>query len=444
METNDEKGLKNMKKAVTYSVLSAFLLLAGCGGGNTGETKGKEGEAAKETKPVEKATEPVTLYMYDVQVFTDDDFKRLITDPVKKKYPHITVERLNKQNNAIDNVIATKQQLDLVTLWHGGMPAQNLLDYLEDMTPLIQTHKFDLNRFDPKALDAVRKVSNGGLFGIPYNVNFNALYYNKDIFDKFGVAYPKDGMTWDETIELAKKLTRNEGGVQYKGLDPDGHVRMMFPLSLNLVDPKTSTANINANDLLKRVFEMGKAINDIPGNAQQGSFLNVFPKDRTIAMLATSNFTSFFRDALGLNWDMAQYPSYKDRPNVYGMYDLHVMAVPKTSKHKDDAFKVVEVLMSDDVQMESVKVTGRVSPLKDQKLKDNFGADQAGLKGKNIQAIFKSKPADAPEFSRFYTDANAVVLAEYKELLAGKKDVNSALRDAEEKINQAIKAKLGK
>ncbi|WP_158301943.1 ABC transporter substrate-binding protein [Paenibacillus mesophilus] len=435
--------METMKKTVAYSVVSAFLLLAGCSGASTG-TKSPEGGAAQTTKPAEKAPEPVTLKMYDTQVFTDDDFKRLITDPVKKKYPHITVERLTKQNNAMDNVIATKQQLDLVTVWHGGIPAENMLDYMEDMTPLIQSNKFDLNRFDPKALDAVRKVSKGGLFAIPYNVNFNALYYNKDIFDKFGVAYPKDGMTWDETIDLAKKLTRNEGGVQYKGLDPDGHVRMMFPLSLNLVDPKSETANFNANDLLRRVFEMGKTINDIPGNAQQGAFLTVFPKDRTIAMLATSNFTSFFRDAPGLNWDMAQYPSYKDRPNTYGMYDLHVIAVPKTSKYKEEAFKVIEVLMSDEVQMESVRVTGRVSPLKDQKFKDNFGADQAGLKGKNTQAIFKSKPADAPEFSRFYRDANAIVLNEYKEFLAGKKDVNSALRDAEEKVNQAIKAKQGK
>lgn len=434
-----------MKKAVSFMLMSTVMLLASCSGKAPEAGKATAGDPVKDVKSaVEKAPDPVTLKMYDVQVFTDDDFKRLIEEPVKKKYPHITIERLNKQNNPIDNVIATKQQLDLVTLWHGGMPAQNLLDYLEDMTPQLQKYKFDLSRFDPKALDAVRKVSNGGLFGIPYNVNFNALYYNKDIFDKFGVGYPKDGMTWEETIELGKKLTRNEGGVQYKGLDPDGHVRMMFPLSLNLVDPKTNTANINDNDSLKRVFEMGKAINDIPGNQQQGSFLNVFPKDRTIAMLATSNFTSFFRDAPNLNWDMAQYPSYKERPNVYGMYDLHVMAVPKTSKYKDDAFKVIEVLMSDEVQLQSVKVTGRVSPLKDQKYKDNFGADQAGLKGKNIQAIFKSKPADAPEFSRFYSDANAIVLSEYKEVLAGTKDVNTALRGAEEKINQAIKAKLGK
>ncbi|MBD2862984.1 ABC transporter substrate-binding protein [Paenibacillus oceani] len=432
-----------IKKAITVS-LGAMLVLTGCGAGGQGGAKSTDTPQPEASKPVEKAPDPVTLKMYDVQQFTDDDFNRLIVEPVKKKYPHITVERMAKANNPIDNVIATKQQFDLATLWHGGLPSQNLLDYLEDMTALIQKNKFDLGRFDPNALDAVRKVSNGGLFGIPYNVNFNALYYNKDIFDKFGVGYPKDGMTWDETIELAKKLTRSEGGVQYKGLDPDGHVRMMFPLSLNLVDPKTNTANINANDQLKRVFEMGKTIHDIPGNEQQGSFLNVFPKDKTIAMLATSNFTSFFRDVPNLNWDIAQYPSYKERPNVYGMYDLHVMAVPKTSKLKDDAFKVIEVLMSDEVQLDSVKVTGRVSPLKDQKFKDNYGVDQPGLKGKNVKAIFKSKPAEAPEFSRFYSDANAVVTAEYKDYLAGKKDVNSALRDAEEKINQAIKTKLGK
>ena len=39
------------------------------------------------------------------------------------------------------------------------------------------------------------------------------LFYNKDVFDKYGVAYPTDDWTWDDAIEAAKKLTvKNEDG----------------------------------------------------------------------------------------------------------------------------------------------------------------------------------------------------------------------------------------
>lgn len=41
--------------------------------------------------------------------------------------------------------------------------------------------------------------------------NTMSLYYNKDLFDKFGVSYPKDGMTWDEVLELNRQLDKNGG-----------------------------------------------------------------------------------------------------------------------------------------------------------------------------------------------------------------------------------------
>lgn len=39
------------------------------------------------------------------------------------------------------------------------------------------------------------------------------LFYNKDVFDKYGVEYPTADWTWDDAIEAAKKLTvKNEDG----------------------------------------------------------------------------------------------------------------------------------------------------------------------------------------------------------------------------------------
>lgn len=73
------------------------------------------------------------------------------------------------------------------------------------MKDLIKRHNIDLSRFEPSIISALEKMSGGGLYGLPLYNDRMALYYNKDIFDKFGVPYPKDGMTWDEVIELSIK-----------------------------------------------------------------------------------------------------------------------------------------------------------------------------------------------------------------------------------------------
>jgi multiple sugar transport system substrate-binding protein len=58
------------------------------------------------------------------------------------------------------------------------------------------------------------------LYALPFSMNYGMTIYNKDIFDKFGIPYPKDMMTWNEMLDLGKKLTKLEQGVQYVGIDP--------------------------------------------------------------------------------------------------------------------------------------------------------------------------------------------------------------------------------
>jgi multiple sugar transport system substrate-binding protein len=39
-----------------------------------------------------------------------------------------------------------------------------------------------------------------------------AIYYNKDVFDKYGVPYPKDDWTYDDFLKTAQALTKEENG----------------------------------------------------------------------------------------------------------------------------------------------------------------------------------------------------------------------------------------
>ncbi|CAG7654820.1 ABC transporter substrate-binding protein [Paenibacillus allorhizosphaerae] len=420
---------------ICASGMLGTLFLAGCG--NEATTTG-EPEKVKE-----KPLEPVTLKFYQSGAYlSDQDFKDLLAEPVKKKYPHITVENVLTKND-LPQLVAAGEPADFFITWNGGLSYYKDLNAYFDLSPLAKQHNFDLNRFDPGTLNAIKAVSDKGeLYALPYAINLNALYYNKDIFDKFGVSYPKDGMTWENAIELAKLVSRTDGGNKYRGLEIDSWQRVAFPLSLVPVDAKTNKATVN-NEQFKRAFETAKQMFSVPGNDyinSSSAAWDRFIKDKNVAMTATVNLFLRFKDTPDLKWDVAQFPSYSDKPNTYGMYDLHVMIPLKSSKSRDDQMRVMEVLFSDEVQTALVRKTARVSPMKDPKYAENFGADVAVMKGKNVAGIFKSKPAPAPEFSIHYTKAASLVTGEYDKYLKGGQDVNTALRIAEEKITQYIES----
>ncbi len=49
----------------------------------------------------------------------------------------------------------------------------------------------------------------GKHYGIPFATNCTALFYNKDMFDAAGIAYPDENTTWDKFREMAKTLTKD-------------------------------------------------------------------------------------------------------------------------------------------------------------------------------------------------------------------------------------------
>ncbi|MBI2252292.1 MAG: extracellular solute-binding protein [Armatimonadetes bacterium] len=64
----------------------------------------------------------------------------------------------------------------------------------------------ELNDIFPVFLDA--NTFNEKLWTIPFNKSIYVLFYNKDLFSKFNFQVPK---TWDELLNIAKKLTFKKG-----------------------------------------------------------------------------------------------------------------------------------------------------------------------------------------------------------------------------------------
>lgn len=81
----------------------------------------------------------------------------------------------------------------------------------EPLTQAIESQKFDTAQF-PSALVKAYTVDSK-LYAIPKDFDTNAVWYNKELFDAAGVAYPKAGWTWDDMTATAKKLTNKDKGV---------------------------------------------------------------------------------------------------------------------------------------------------------------------------------------------------------------------------------------
>lgn len=49
---------------------------------------------------------------------------------------------------------------------------------------------------------------NGHVYYLPAEISMQVVFYNKALFDKAGVAYPKPGWTWADYVAIAKKLNK--------------------------------------------------------------------------------------------------------------------------------------------------------------------------------------------------------------------------------------------
>ncbi|RKN83905.1 ABC transporter substrate-binding protein [Paenibacillus ginsengarvi] len=429
----------NQKAIIAAGAMA--LLLTACGGG----TKEPEGSAAKgEEAPSNK---PVTLYMLqDGATISDEEFANFIAAPVKAKYPHITVEMVRNKNgnNGLSELISSGSFPDLMFITMLQIKAHRDLGTTENLDPYIKKSGMNLAQFDPGAMQTSRAFGGGeSVYAIPFSLNFLATFYNKDLFDRFGVSYPKEGMTWQDIIQLSAKFARNENGAEYRGLFVPSFAEMGMQLSLGRVDPATNKATIN-NDGWKKAAEVIKNINAIPGN--KGATLDHFLKNQTLAMVASYDARFAALEKLQgtpeqFNWDVTQFPSYPDRPNTSLQSTGHFLSVSALGKNKNEAFQVIELLTGEPIQSLMTE-SGRFTALSNETIKNKYGAKMKSMQGKNIKAVFKSSFAPPYQPTSYDALTNTPLNDAAKNFLDNGMDINTALRQAEEASNKAIEAEI--
>ncbi|CAG7600298.1 hypothetical protein PAESOLCIP111_00383 [Paenibacillus solanacearum] len=430
----------NPTKATFLLLLAASI--AGCSSSSSGPAPGAA--AGAETN-MEVKQEPVTLKFFLKSSLSDVDL--YVNNFVKKKFPHVTLEVMKTgKGQTIQDLIATGQMPDII--WEGLSNIQQITKYdvPMDLTELIKKHKLDLNIYSPNVVNAIKAYApKDEIYFLPFNEFILALHYNPDIFDKFGVPYPKNNPTWEEVIEIGRKLTRTEGNTHYRGLKLPIINRFTSQMNLSYVNPATGKSNFQS-DSWRRFFEFYKQAMDVPNQEPIKSASGAkdeFMNKRTLAMfpdhIQLQNTDMEAMEAQGLRWDVVTYPMFKDKPNFGPAGFSDGFVIPKGTKNAEIAFQVIQYLSSSpEVQLEATK-NGRITALKDKEIRKHAFENNPAAKGKNLANVVLDYGAEIPSKYTFF-DQEGYNIASKKvvDYTVGKSDLNTILRQAEEEHNKAI------
>jgi multiple sugar transport system substrate-binding protein len=99
-----------------------------------------------------------------------------------------------------------------------------------DLAPYLPRVGLAEDDFDPRVLAIFRRE--GALVAVPKGFTPMLVAYNRDVFDRAGVPYPRDDWTWEEFRAAARALTRDtdgDGAVDQWGFWFDRRVFMWIP-----------------------------------------------------------------------------------------------------------------------------------------------------------------------------------------------------------------------
>ncbi|MBE1442990.1 ABC transporter substrate-binding protein [Paenibacillus sp. OAS669] len=391
--------------------------------------------------------ERTELFFYSGGGDTTEAFDARFGDALRKKFPNYDITYIPVDtNNRLQQLVTAGKRIDFYYGSIGVFPEFTQIGLQFDMTDLAKKHNVDLSSFEPTLIDAAKMISDGKLYGLPVFNNIMVTYYNKTLFQKFGIPSPKDGMTWDEMHDLARKMTRNDGGKQYIGLvvSPT-HVLRLNQFSQPYVDPKTEQATINS-DMWKRMYE---AYYTIPAQDQgykdrivalnnKLPYKDDFLKDQNLAMFVyLSDLQSILsKEMAALDWDIVSMPTFKELPGIGSQAYPTFMSITNQTVNKDAAMEVLKYLVSEEYQTLAAKKAA-LPVLKSKTVQDALG-QSAEFKDKNLKAIFFNQLAPISPKSKYDGAVEKAYTKPQVDLSLGKIDLNTALRSAEEEANKAI------
>ncbi|MGE5575649.1 MAG: ABC transporter substrate-binding protein [Syntrophothermus sp.] len=297
--------------------------------------------------------------------------------------------------------------------------------------------------FIPSLLNAF--TIDGKIYGIPKDFNTLALFYNKDLFDLAKAPYPDENDTWTTLEAKLKKVADLGDDIHGIALTPE-YARMGALAYAAGFEPFDKKGRSNLFDpAFKSAFEWytglaKKKIGVMPADIGQGWGGGAFMTEKVgVALEGAWLLGAMKNQAPNLNYGATLLPKNPKTGKRGNFIYTVAWAMSKSSRDKDAAFKVLEILTSPEVQQwvleRGLAIPSRTALANNPYFKTNTRDAQANF------IVFKGasdgnvKPFSFRIYGGQWMDPiNQALTA----VMSGQASVEAALKESQSRLDQVM------
>jgi multiple sugar transport system substrate-binding protein len=209
----------------------------------------------------------------------------------------------------------------------------------------------------------------------PLQMATMVMFYAKKPFQDAGIAFPKDDWTFDQFLEIAKKLTKTDGANKMFGYQANGSwfrdIGWIVSTGKrefdNIVDPKKATfsqadvanmVQVVASDVYN-TLKVAPTPADQSGGANTIQTGNCAMKYEGPWFLGQLNSPKLREDKKAVEFDVVLMPQFKDANRTHRGWSEGV-ALPKTSRSSDPAWDFVAYMAGEEGNRTYSEISGRI------------------------------------------------------------------------------------
>lgn len=448
------------QKRLLSAVLAAVMAgsLAACGGGASAPAAGDTsaagttaGGAAADTAAGTAAGDEITMKwaMWDKDIMP---YYTPLIEAYEAKNPGIKIELVDLGGSDYQTVLGTQltgngSDFDVVTI--KDVPQYTTLvnkGVLDPLDSYIEKDGLDLSAY--KGLTDQVKVDDK-LYELPFRSDFWVLFYNKDVFDKAGVAYPGNDMTFEQYDQLARKLTNTEPGQEVYGAHY--HTWRSAVQLFGILDGKNTIID-GKYEFLKPYYEMALGEQE-DGVCQDYATLKTSNLHYTGAFsqgnVAVMNMGTWFISTLiekinsgeytdCANWGIAKYPHAEGVEPGSTLATITALSIPASAPHKDQAWDFIKFVCGEE-GAEVLASTGTIPAIMTDDIASmvsataGFPADENSREALQTANLYLEMPVN-PHSSEIETVLNEA----HDNIMTGNMTIDEGIADMNEKVTAIL------
>lgn len=373
----------------------------------------------------------------------DREFEELIARKLEAFFPEVQFVHVQDASPATrEEAWSRWEQNGTLDIRISTEPAPKIPSYA--ITAYLENESLRAEWLHPELLAEVRD-ERGNWYGLPFgrgSTYLSALFYNEEVFGKFGVPLPRHDMSWDETIELAKRVTGQIDGTSYCGLDMGDSWLLKTQLGVAILDPDTNRPRLREADC-REYFRIIGEVYGIPGNLQDTDdrlfvYGRSFKRKGNVAMCIHSPECLMSFSAMPFQFGMVTYPRsglHRRMPSINSVWSL--VLHPKSGK-RSIAARIIAHLVSEPFLLDRA-ANGHFPALRESLYKELYGRDVKSYSGPSMAWLFEEAKIGAPvNRSEHEWIASRIVKEEMVRAVRGQADWEEAIGRMESRISESI------